>query len=236
MRYADDFLLGFAGPKSAAKTLITHAHTEKARFLGYDVSVSHCDTKITGNRRSVDGGNRSHGSHAATTARTTQGRDGPVERRVVRAGRRQLQPGERRPVMADDLDEVERHGGREAEQVRPALGLVLVPAVGDEPGRSPGDPTMSDIPPPVRSNSALQRSAQLVAVGRVDVDPDRRRLHRLELVPPQPPVVALDLDQLDPFIAARLPIRDRVILHGLRLRARMIPLVTSSEEDSVNSR
>jgi group II intron reverse transcriptase/maturase len=78
LRYADDFLLGFAGPKceaeairdrlqaflaeelqlelSAAKTLITHAHTEKARFLGYDISVTHCDTKIGGNRRSVNGG------------------------------------------------------------------------------------------------------------------------------------------------------------------------------------
>ena len=78
MRYADDFLLGFAGPKSEAeairdrlsaflaqelglelsaeKTLITHANTEKARFLGYDISVIQCDTKITGNRRSVNGG------------------------------------------------------------------------------------------------------------------------------------------------------------------------------------
>jgi hypothetical protein len=78
LRYADDFLLGFAGPKceaegirdrlrtflaqelklelSEAKTLITHAHTEKARFLGYDISVTHCDTKITSNRRSVNGG------------------------------------------------------------------------------------------------------------------------------------------------------------------------------------
>jgi len=58
-RYADDLLLGFAGPKteaeaitrqlgeflhsalklelSAEKTLITHANTEKARFLGYDI-------------------------------------------------------------------------------------------------------------------------------------------------------------------------------------------------------
>jgi hypothetical protein len=78
LRYADDFLLGFAGPKSeaeeirdrlraflaqalklelsATKTLITHAHTEKARFLGYDISVTQCNTKITGNRRSVNGG------------------------------------------------------------------------------------------------------------------------------------------------------------------------------------
>ncbi|AMV24029.1 Group II intron-encoded protein LtrA [Gemmata sp. SH-PL17] len=77
VRYADDFLLGFAGPRSEAeairdrlsaflaqelrlelsaeKTLITHAHTEKARFLGYDISVAHCDTKIAANRRSVNG-------------------------------------------------------------------------------------------------------------------------------------------------------------------------------------
>jgi len=62
IRYADDFLLGFAGPREEAeeirtkigtflrdnlkldmspeKTLITHARTEQARFLGYDVSVN----------------------------------------------------------------------------------------------------------------------------------------------------------------------------------------------------
>lgn len=78
LRYADDFLLGFAGTKqeaeaikeqlrtflrvelklelSEAKTLITHAHTEKARFLGYDISVTQCNTKITDNRRTVNGG------------------------------------------------------------------------------------------------------------------------------------------------------------------------------------
>jgi len=61
IRYADDFLLGFDGPKGEAeaiknrigeflrdnlklelsetKTLITHASTEKARFLGYHISV-----------------------------------------------------------------------------------------------------------------------------------------------------------------------------------------------------
>jgi len=61
IRYADDFLLGFAGPKDEAeklkdrirdflrdqlklelspeKTLITHAGSEKARFLGYDIGV-----------------------------------------------------------------------------------------------------------------------------------------------------------------------------------------------------
>lgn len=60
IRYADDFLLGFTGPRSEAeeikahlrtfleslnlelseeKTLITHGKTEKARFLGYDIGV-----------------------------------------------------------------------------------------------------------------------------------------------------------------------------------------------------
>jgi hypothetical protein len=62
IRYADDFLLGFTGPKEEAeeikiqleqflrdslklelspeKTLITHAGTERARFLGYDIGVN----------------------------------------------------------------------------------------------------------------------------------------------------------------------------------------------------
>ncbi|MDP9350674.1 MAG: hypothetical protein M3P51_03920 [Chloroflexota bacterium] len=61
MRYADDFLLGLNGPLSEAedikrdlrdflrhglklelsesKTLITHARTERARFLGYEAKV-----------------------------------------------------------------------------------------------------------------------------------------------------------------------------------------------------
>jgi group II intron reverse transcriptase/maturase len=78
VRYADDFLLGFAGTNREAqeireklraflgeslklelseeKTLITHANTEKARFLGYDITVTQCDSKITANRRSVNGG------------------------------------------------------------------------------------------------------------------------------------------------------------------------------------
>lgn len=78
VRYADDFLLGFAGSKQEAeeikerlrtflhetlklelseeKTLITHATTEQAHFLGYDICVSQCDTKITNKRRSINGG------------------------------------------------------------------------------------------------------------------------------------------------------------------------------------
>jgi group II intron reverse transcriptase/maturase len=76
VRYADDFLLGFIGPKSEAeeikhklgvflreqlklelsqaKTLITHARTEKARFLGYEIRVLHNDSKHTKGRRSVN--------------------------------------------------------------------------------------------------------------------------------------------------------------------------------------
>jgi hypothetical protein len=77
VRYADDFLLGFIGPKSEAeeikqelevflreqlklelsqtKTLITHARTERARFLGYEIQVLHNDRKQTNRRRSVNG-------------------------------------------------------------------------------------------------------------------------------------------------------------------------------------
>jgi group II intron reverse transcriptase/maturase len=76
-RYADDHLLGFAGPRAEAeeikgklatflrgvlglelnpvKTLITHGRSHPARFLGYNVIVQHCDTKITNGRRSVNG-------------------------------------------------------------------------------------------------------------------------------------------------------------------------------------
>ena len=76
-RYADDHILGFTGPKAEAeeikariaeflretlglelnqaKTLITHARTQRARFLGYDISVWHCNTKITGGRRAANG-------------------------------------------------------------------------------------------------------------------------------------------------------------------------------------
>ncbi|MDX2939724.1 reverse transcriptase domain-containing protein [Streptomyces ipomoeae] len=77
VRYADDTLLGFAGPKAEAeeikerlaqflheelklelspeKTLITHARTGAARFLGYDITVHHNDRKVSGRRRSVNG-------------------------------------------------------------------------------------------------------------------------------------------------------------------------------------
>jgi len=77
IRYADDWLVGIAGSRKDAeevkdkialylqtelklqlnqeKTLITHARTEKARFLGYDIHVLHDDAKHTGRRRSING-------------------------------------------------------------------------------------------------------------------------------------------------------------------------------------
>ncbi len=80
VRYADDILLGFAGPRSEAeeikrrlgqflheelvlelsetKTLITHARTSAARFLGYEITVQHDDRKLTAGRRTVNGGIR----------------------------------------------------------------------------------------------------------------------------------------------------------------------------------
>jgi group II intron reverse transcriptase/maturase len=76
-RYADDHLLGFTGPKAEAqqikqrlaqflhddlklelspeKTLITHARTGAARFLGYEITVQHADRKLARGRRSVNG-------------------------------------------------------------------------------------------------------------------------------------------------------------------------------------
>ena len=77
VRYCDDFLLGFAGPRheaeeikskiqtflreelrlelSESKTLITHATSQAARFLGYEIRAQHADTKITRHRRAVNG-------------------------------------------------------------------------------------------------------------------------------------------------------------------------------------
>jgi group II intron reverse transcriptase/maturase len=77
VRYCDDFLLGFAGPRreaqeitskiggflrdelklelSESKTVITHATSQAARFLGYEIRTQHADTKITRGRRAVNG-------------------------------------------------------------------------------------------------------------------------------------------------------------------------------------
>ena len=69
VRYADDFLLGFSGPKAEAeeireqlkiflqdclklelsqeKTLITHAQSSVAHFLGYEIAVQHSNEKLS---------------------------------------------------------------------------------------------------------------------------------------------------------------------------------------------
>jgi group II intron reverse transcriptase/maturase len=76
-RYADDHLLGLTGPKAVAeeiksrlarflhddlklelnqdKTLITHARSGAARFLGYEITVQHADSKLTKGQRAVNG-------------------------------------------------------------------------------------------------------------------------------------------------------------------------------------
>ena len=72
-RDAEDFLLGYAGPMaeateikekiaafletqlhltlSAEKTLITHAHTSRARFLGYEIGTMNSQTKFDKRRQ-----------------------------------------------------------------------------------------------------------------------------------------------------------------------------------------
>jgi len=77
IRYADDFLLGFAGPKTEAeaikeelkaflreklaleqseeKTLITHAGTQAAHFLGYEIVGQHADDHRARSQRSING-------------------------------------------------------------------------------------------------------------------------------------------------------------------------------------
>lgn len=76
VRYSDDFLLGFTGPRTEAeaikrqlgaflrtdlklelsevKTLITHARSAAARFLGYEVTMNHCDQRYTQGRRTIN--------------------------------------------------------------------------------------------------------------------------------------------------------------------------------------
>ncbi|MEO3857507.1 reverse transcriptase domain-containing protein [Acrocarpospora sp. B8E8] len=78
VRYCDDHLLGFTGPKAEAeeikqrlaqflredlklelsqdKTLITHARSDRAGFLGYEISVQHDDRQRTASgQRAVNG-------------------------------------------------------------------------------------------------------------------------------------------------------------------------------------
>ena len=77
VRYADDFILGFTGPKSEAeeikteigkflstelklelsaeKTLITNAGKKAARFLNYEIKVQNADDYINNGRRTANG-------------------------------------------------------------------------------------------------------------------------------------------------------------------------------------
>ena len=85
-RYADDILLGFIGSKAEAerikaeigqflretlalelnpaKTLITHASSQCARFLGYEVTVQHENTKIFRSRKYPNGHRTANGKVA----------------------------------------------------------------------------------------------------------------------------------------------------------------------------
>lgn len=84
LRYADDHILGFAGPRAEAeqikqrlaaflrddlklelnqdKTLITHARTGAARFLGYEITVQRADHKIARGGRLVHGMRSANGT------------------------------------------------------------------------------------------------------------------------------------------------------------------------------
>jgi len=77
VRYADDWVLGFIGPRHEAeeikqhlsrylaaplqltlseeKTLITHARTQAARFLGYELVCQHADHKHNWRQRNING-------------------------------------------------------------------------------------------------------------------------------------------------------------------------------------
>jgi len=54
------------------QTLISHARTEAARFLGYDIAVHHNDRKVTGGRRSVNGVIRLHVPRSVVSAKQAQ--------------------------------------------------------------------------------------------------------------------------------------------------------------------
>jgi len=91
VRYADDALLGFTGPKAEAgqikarlagflrddlrlelnedKTLITHARTQRARFLGYEITAAHDDRKLTRGHRWLNGTIQLHVPKTVITAK-----------------------------------------------------------------------------------------------------------------------------------------------------------------------
>ena len=91
IRYADDHLFGFTGPKAEAeqikqrlarflhddlklelspdKTLITHARTQAARFLGYEITVQH-STRSPSRRQRHDRAARAAGVITANAPAT----------------------------------------------------------------------------------------------------------------------------------------------------------------------
>jgi group II intron reverse transcriptase/maturase len=106
-RYADDFILGFIGPKdeaeaikhrlmtflqedrklelSATKTLITHARTDTARFLGYEIHTIQENTRHDSHqRRSVNGriGLRIPKEIVEERRRRYRGRQGKIRHRT----------------------------------------------------------------------------------------------------------------------------------------------------------
>ena len=164
-RYADDHLLGFTGPKaeaeqirdtlaaflreelklelSAAKTLITHGRTQKARFLGYDIIVQHSPLPAPRQRahRAAGSKRRGHGQASplpaprhpvAPAAPAEPGR--PPDHQHLRRGipghrpvlpaRRECLPAApaaagRRAVHAQDARrEAPLHGGENGPQVQ----------------------------------------------------------------------------------------------------------------------
>ena len=120
VRYADDILLGFAGPKAEAeeikrrlaqflqedlklelsetKTLITHARTSAARFLGYEITTQHADQIITDGRRTANGSIRLRVPGDVIKAKCT---------RYMQRGK-----PERRPELLNDQDHsiISRYG------------------------------------------------------------------------------------------------------------------------------
>ena len=122
LRYADDHLLGFIGPRAEAeqikdrlaqflrgdlklelsreKTLITHARTHAARFLGYDIAVHHDDRKITKGRRTANGVIALRVPSAVVTANCAP---------YLRGGRPEYQP---HLLNLDDHEIVKVYGAR----------------------------------------------------------------------------------------------------------------------------
>ena len=121
-RYADDNLLGFTGPKAKPsrsraeltrflretlrlelnqdKTLISHARTQPARFLGYHIIVQHCYIKITRGRRAANGAIALRVPPDVIKAKTTpyRRRANPAPAPAAEPGRQRHRPGLRSRV------------------------------------------------------------------------------------------------------------------------------------------